>query len=70
MKTLSNKITLNLKDNEKVSVKGFIAPIEYTLSHFHIEWDALANLRVAESEKALSNISFSVFTSSRVGFSR
>lgn len=51
MKTPSNKITLNLKNDEKVSVKGFIAPIEHTLSHFHIEWDALANLRVAEPEK-------------------
>ncbi len=51
MKTPPNKITLNLKDDEKVSVKGFIAPIEYTLSHFHKEWNALANLRVAEPEK-------------------
>lgn len=51
MNTTSNKIAFNLKGNEKVSVKGFIAPIEYTLSHFHIEWDALANLRVAEPKK-------------------
>ncbi|MXV75939.1 hypothetical protein F4Z99_16900 [Candidatus Poribacteria bacterium] len=51
MKTLNNKITLSLDGDAEVSVKGFIAPIEHTLSHFHIEWVALANLRVAEPEK-------------------
>lgn len=51
MKTPPNKITLNLERDETVSVKGFIAPIEHTLSHFHIEWDALANLRIAEPKK-------------------
>ena len=47
----TNKITLNLDGNAEVSVKGFIAPIENTLSNFHVEWDALANLRVTEPEK-------------------
>ena len=51
MKTLSNKIALNLDSDAEVSVKAFIAPIEHTLSNFHIEWEALANLRVAEPEK-------------------
>ena len=51
MNTLSEKITLNLDSDAEVNVKGFIAPIEHTLSHFHLEWDALANLRVAEPEK-------------------
>lgn len=51
MKTLSNKITLNLDSNTKVSVKGFIAPIEYTRSNFHVDWKALANLRAVEPEK-------------------
>ena len=51
MKTSPNKITLILDDAAEVSVQGFIAPIEYTLSHFHKEWDALANLCVAEPEK-------------------
>ena len=46
-----NKITLNLTDTSEVSVTGFIAPIENTGSNFHVEWDALANLRVAEPEK-------------------
>ena len=30
MNTLPDKITISLNDDEKVSVKGFIAPIEYT----------------------------------------
>ncbi|MDE0399001.1 MAG: hypothetical protein OXL96_14485 [Candidatus Poribacteria bacterium] len=51
MKTLSNKIALNLDSDAEVSVKAFIAPIEHTLSNFHVEWEALANLRVAEPEK-------------------
>lgn len=51
METSPNKITLNLDRDAEASVKGFIAPIEHTLSQFHIEWDALANLRVAEPEK-------------------
>ncbi|RKU24307.1 hypothetical protein C6503_01135 [Candidatus Poribacteria bacterium] len=51
MKTLPNEIALNLDSNAEVSVKASIAPIEHTLSNFHVEWDALANLRVAEPEK-------------------
>lgn len=47
----NNKITLKLTDTSEVSVTGFIAPIENTGSNFHVEWDALANLRVAEPEK-------------------
>ena len=45
------KITLNLTDTSEISVTGYIAPIENTGSNFHVEWDALANLRVAEPEK-------------------
>ena len=51
MKTLPNKITLNLDGNAEVHVKGCIAPIEYTEHNFHIDWGELANLRVAEPEK-------------------
>ncbi len=52
MKTSPNKISLNLDTDAEVSVKGFIGPIEYTKNNFHIEWEALANMRVAEPEKA------------------
>ena len=47
----SNKITLNLDGTPEVSLKGFIAPVEYTQYNFHVEWDALANFTVAEPEK-------------------
>ena len=47
----ANKITLNLDGDSEISVTGFIAPIEYTEHNFHIDWDELANLRVAEPEK-------------------
>ena len=49
--TSHDKITLNLDGTPEISVKGFIAPIEYTQYGFHVEWDELANLRVAEPEK-------------------
>ena len=61
METLLNKITLNLDDSSEVSVKGFITPIEYTGSNFHVEWDALANLQVAESEKQYAASVFLAF---------
>ena len=63
MKTSRNKITLNLDGDAKVSVKGFIAPIEYTQYNFHVKWDALANLRVAEPEKRYPTLIFCDFLS-------
>ena len=56
-----NKITLNLNDASEVLVKGFIAPIEYTQYGFHVEWDELANLRVAEPEKRYPTSVFHAF---------
>ncbi len=63
MKTLPDKITLNLDldSDPEVNVKAFIAPIEHTISDFHVEWDALANLRVAEPEKCHSTSVFQSF---------
>ena len=61
MKTLGNQITLNLNDDMEVSVKGFIAPIEYTQYNFHVEWDELANFRVAEPEKQYPASVFQAF---------
>ena len=61
METLTDKITLNLDGNTEVSVKAFIAPIEYTINNFHVGWDALANLRVTEPEKYHSTSVFQSF---------
>ena len=61
MKTSNNRITLNFDDTAEVSVKGFIAPIEYTQYNFHERWDALANLRVAEPEKQYCALVFRAF---------
>ncbi len=61
MRTLSDKVTLNLDGDAEVSVTGCIAPIEYTQYNFHIEWDALANLRVAEPEKQHAASIFQAF---------
>ena len=61
MKTISNKISLNLNNDAEVSVKGAIAPIEYTQYDFHVKWDELANLRVAEPEKQYSTSIFCDF---------
>ena len=56
-----NKITLKLADTSEVLVKGFIAPIEYTQYGFHVEWDELANLQVAEPEKRYPTSVFHAF---------
>ena len=61
MKTLSNKITLNLDGNAEVNVKGFIAPFEYTQSNFHETWDELVNIRAAEPEKQYPASVFQAF---------
>ena len=61
MKTSSSRIILNLDDEEEVNIKGFIAPIEYTQYRFHVDWDTLANLRVAEPEKQYSTSIFRDF---------
>jgi len=61
MKTFNNKIALNLDRNAQVSVKGFIAPIEYTTRNYHVDWDELANLRVAEPEQQYPASIFQAF---------
>ncbi len=61
MKSTSNRITLNLDGNAEVSLKAFIAPIEYTVGDFHKKWDALANLHVAEPEKQYRTSVFQSF---------
>ena len=57
----NNKITLKLDSTSVVLVKGFIAPIEDTVSDGFKEWDALTNLRVAEPEKRYSASVFQSF---------
>ena len=64
----NNKIILKLTDTSEVSVKGYIAPIENTGSNFHVEWDALANLRVAEPEKQHPTSVFKSFLPNKPGF--
>ncbi len=63
MKPACNKIALNIDGDTKVSIKGFIAPIEYTLANYHVEyeWGELANLRVAAPAKAYSASIFFIF---------
>ena len=61
MKTLSDKIMLNLDGDVEVSIKGFIAPIEYTQRNYHVDWDELANLKAAEPEKQYPASIFQAF---------
>ena len=58
-----NKIALNIDGDAKVSITGFIAPIEYTQSNYHVEfeWDELVNLRVAAPQKIFSASVFRAF---------
>ena len=57
----NNKIAFNLDGTSEVLVEGFIAPIEYTQYGFHVEWDELANLRVAEPKKRYPALVFHAF---------
>ncbi|RKU33286.1 hypothetical protein C6499_01550 [Candidatus Poribacteria bacterium] len=57
----NDRITLNLDSTSEVSVKGFIAPVEESLSDDFKQWDALVNLRVAEPEKQHSASVFQAF---------
>ena len=61
MKTPPNKIPLKLDRDVEVSVKGFIAPVEYTQYNFHVKWDALANLCIAEPKKQHPTSVFQAF---------
>ena len=61
MDSQANKIELNLNADVDVSVKGHIAPIEYTQYNFHVEWDELANFQVAEAEKQYPTSVFKAF---------
>ena len=61
MQRLPNEITLNLDGDAEIKVRGFIAPIEYTQYNFHVEWDALANLRVVKPEKQYAAAVFRAF---------
>lgn len=61
MATSPNKITLNLRGDGKLSVKGFIAPIENMKPNFHEEWDALANMRANEPKKEQDTSVFHAF---------
>ena len=58
-----NKIALNIDGDTKISIKGFIAPIEHTQSNHHVEfeWDELASLQVAAPEKMYSASVFRAF---------
>ncbi len=61
MQTVNNKIALNIDRDAQVSVKGFIAPIEYTQRNYHVDWDELANFRAAEPEKRYPSSVFQAF---------
>ena len=61
MKTFNNKIALKLDPDASVSVKGFIAPVEYTQRDYHVDWDELANLQAAEPEKQYPASVFQAF---------
>ena len=63
----ANRIVLTLDNNSEVHVKGFIAPIAYTQSNFHVEWESLANLRVAEPEKRYPTAVFQAFLPTETG---
>ncbi len=65
-----NSVALTLDSDANVVVKGFIAPIAYTQSNFHVAWESLANLRVAEPEKQYPTAIFRAFLPTEAGLRR
>lgn len=61
MNTQSGNIILNLNPKHTITVKGNIAPITLTQNDFHVEWEILANLRIAEPEKEYTASIFQSF---------
>lgn len=61
MDTKQEKISFNISGIEKISIQGFIAPIENMEPNFHEEWEALANMRVSEPEKEYDTSVFYAF---------
>lgn len=61
MKISENKITLNLNGNAEISVKGYIAPFEYSAGGYHKEWDELINIKAANPEKQYPEHIFQAF---------
>ena len=57
----NNQITLKLDETSEILVKGFIAPVEESLSDTFKEWGELVNLRVAEPEKQYPASVFQAF---------
>ena len=62
-----NRVVLTLGSHSQVLLKGFMAPIAYTHSNFHVEWNTLANLRVAEPEKQYLTSVFRAFLPTEAG---
>ena len=66
MKSTSNQITLNLDRDPEVSVKAFIAPIEYTQRNYHVDWNDVAlyhlviNTEITPTAMAASSIAAAV----------
>ncbi len=67
---IPNRIALTLDSNANVVVKGSIAPITYTQSNFHVEWETLANLRVAEPENQYPTSVFRAFLPTEAGLQK
>ena len=61
MKINKNKITINLNTDTELSIKGYIAPIEYSQYDFHVKWDELQDLCAVEPEEKYSMSIFNDF---------
>lgn len=65
MNKIRENITITLDTDVLVSVTGHIAPFEYDSSNFIVDWDELANLRVAEPVKQYPASVFQSFLPSK-----
>ena len=61
MNTQSDNILLNINPNDSIVVRGNIVPITLTQNDFYVDWEVLANLRIAEPEKEYTTSTFQSF---------
>ena len=61
MNTQSGNTLLNINPNDSIIVRGNIVPITLTQNDFHVDWEVLANLRIAEPKKEYTTSTFQSF---------
>ena len=50
--------SVRLSDQQSVTIRGFLSPVEYSGDDFHLNWDSLKNFRIAEGTRTVAATTF------------